>query len=178
MQIPKELLLGCRQKDEKIQQQLYLLCFSQMIRLGLRYVRNEQDAADILNRAFFKVFTKIDQFKGDHQQFGGWIKRIMVNEALDFVRAVQKKQNRQILGPVPDHKLDQSIKQMDETQNLIHLLNKLPELTATVFNLFAMEGYAHKEISEMLNITISNSKWHLHSARKQLQQLLQKNAVL
>jgi RNA polymerase sigma factor (sigma-70 family) len=178
MQIPAHTLEGCRQQKNAAQEALYRLCYPALMRLTMRYARNQADAADILNRGFFKVFTKIDQFNGTEENFGGWIKRIVVNEALDFVRTHPAFNAHQALEEAMHLSESHAEEQKETAQNIILLLQQLPLTTATVFNLFALEGYSHREISESLGISEVNSKWHLHSARQKLQQLLRQTAAL
>ena len=179
MQIPAITLEGCRRQDGAAQEALYRICYPEMMRLALRYAQNSADAADILNRGLFKVLTKIEQFKGNDQNFGGWIKRIVVNEALDFVRANPAFKQHQELDSALNIAVDMpNQEQASEAQNITHLLQQLPLTTATVFNLYALEGYSHREIGESLGISETNSKWHLHSARQKLQQLIRSTATL
>ncbi len=168
----KTILQGCKQYERSAQEALYRQCYAPMMRVALRYLINEADAASVLNRAMLKVFTKIDQFQGAPEQFEAWIRRIVVNESLDCLRS-----QRQLLAfeplecgaeasetPAADHYANE--------QNILSLLAQLPRTSATVFNLYVLEGYSHREIGEQLNITEANSKWHLHAARQKLQNLL------
>lgn len=148
------------------------------MRVALRYARNADDAADILNRGFFKVFTKIDQFVGTAENFGGWIRRIIINEALDFVRADPGFSGHEALEAAAHLGASPDVEHIEAAQGILQLLHRLPLTTATVFNLFAIEGFSHQEISEQLGITETNSKWHLHSARQKLQQLLRQTIAL
>lgn len=176
MEISAKILDGCQRHDAVAQEALYRICYPVLMRLAMRYTRNNADAADILNRGLFKALTKIEQFKGNEQNFGGWIKRIVVNEALDFVRANPAFSTHQELESALQ--LAEVAPMQEQTafeQNILHLLQQLPLTTATVFNLFALEGYSHREIGDMLGINENNSKWHLHSARQKLQQLIRKS---
>ncbi len=178
MQIAIEILEGCRRQERTAQAALYQLCYPTLMRVALRYAANVADAADILNRGFFKVFTKIDQFTGTEQNFGGWIRRIIVNEALDFVKAnpaFKKHEDLDAAAHIGEHPA--SVHE-EAAQDILHLLHLLPLTTATVFNLFALEGYSHQEISARLDISEVNSKWHLHSARQQLKRLLRQTTAL
>ncbi|MEM7575556.1 MAG: RNA polymerase sigma factor [Bacteroidota bacterium] len=178
MQLSEELLERCRGADRQAQESVYRMAYVPMMRLALRYTYNEQDAADVLNRAMLKVFTKVTQFQGDATNFPGWIRRIVVNEALDFARAQQKRTSRQAALDQPQTLEEGAVSQLMEQERLLFLLQQLPKTSATVFNLYAMEGYSHQEISELLNLSVSNSKWHLYSARKKLQTLLRKSTAL
>lgn len=178
MRIPEQLYERCCQGDSRAQEQLYRLCYVPLMRIAMRYTCNEQDAADILNRSFYKVFTKISTFQGTAEQLGAWIRKILVREAIDFTRSEQSWKRRKAVSKPPSHSSPSKAEQMIEDQNFLHLLQQLPKTAALVFNLFAIEGYSHPEIAKLLNISQANSKWHLYSARKQLKQLLHQTASL
>ncbi len=177
LNVPEEILEGCHRKERAAQEKLYKLYYEPFMRLCLRYAGNRSDAADILNKAFFNILTRIDQYHGGGN-FVGWMKRIVVNAAVDYVRANSRFRGQEPLenaGEVPGQSLpDQELVR----HNLLQMLQKLPFTTSSVFNLFAIEGYSHREIGEMLNITEGNSKWHLHAARQILQKQLRLSAEL
>lgn len=162
------IIKGCRMQERSAQEQLYRQCYEPFMRLCLRYANNQDDAADILNKAFFNILTRIDQCKED-AAFVGWMKRVVVNAAVDYVRANQRFRMHDPVenaGEIPGQSNpDQELIRND----LMKMLRDLPYTTSAVFNLFAIEGYAHKEIADLLGITEANSKWHLHYARKLLQ---------
>ncbi len=134
-----------------------------------RYIKNEQDAEDVMINGFFKVFTKIEQFN-DKGSFEGWIRRIMVNESLMFLRkynmnlSIEIHENQAVTEMEPDTAIRE--------EDILKLLDLLPIGYRTVFNLYVIEGYAHKEIAEKLGISINTSKSQLIKARKKLQQLI------
>lgn len=175
--IPEEILDGCRRRERNAQEGLYKLCYEPYLRLCLRYTGNRSDAADILNKAFFNILTRIDQYRVDGD-FAGWMKRIVVNAAVDYVRANSRFRYTEPVenaSEVPGQNLpDGDLVRHD----LLQMLQQLPFTTASVFNLFALEGYAHREIAEMLGITEGNSKWHLYHARQILQKQLKRTAAL
>lgn len=177
LNVPEEILEACRRRERAGQEQLYKLCYEPYLRLCLRYTGNRSDAADILNKAFFNILTRIDQYRGDGD-FAGWMKRIVVNAAVDYVRANSRFRNHEPVeqaGEMPGQTLpDQDLVRHD----LLQMLQALPFTTASVFNLFALEGYSHREIAEMLGITEGNSKWHLHYGRQILQKQLKSTAAL
>lgn len=168
MNISKSIFTGCLKKKHKSQEALYHLVYPDLNRLVLRYVINQDDAQEIINMALYKVFVKINDFEGTHQNLGGWIKRITVNESIDWIR---RKKTFLKKHDTVDY-IDELLGDINELENdpeyILKLLEAIPTTTRTVFNLFIIEGYSHKEIAIMLNITEGNSKWHLHSARKQL----------
>jgi RNA polymerase sigma factor (sigma-70 family) len=170
--VSDDLLYSCVQKDRKGQEQLYRLTYSPMMRIIRHYIYDQDQSLDILNKSMFKVLTKIDQYKGDGIHLFGWMKRIAINESLDHLR-----RNRQVITPIElmdydNYPGDEVNPSHETTEEIVYLLKQLPQLTATVFSLYALDGYAHSEIAKELNISIANSKWHLHSARKRLQQII------
>lgn len=143
-----------------------------MYGLCLRYAKDSAEAEDIMQEGFIRVFNKIGQFefKGS---FEGWIKRIMVNTALEKFR----KNDR--LYPVEEMKIFESVEYAEETissisaNDLLRIIQELPPRYKMVFNLFAIEGYSHLEIAEMMSISEGTSKSNLSRARV----ILQKNVV-
>ena len=144
-----------------------------MMNMAMRYVNDKFKAAEIVNDGFLKVFKKIDQyeFRGS---FEGWIRRIVFHSISDTIRKDanylkfmvfeehDKKNNNQIL----DHLYE---------EDLIKMIDKIPPASGAIFLLFAVQGYSHKEISELKNISVGTSKWHLSEARKKLQNLVLEN---
>ena len=178
MQITEAVLEGCRRHERAAQAELYRLCYPTLMRVALRYAPNADDAADILNRGFFKVFTKIEQFAGSEHNFGAWIRRVIVNEALDFIKANPAFKKHEALEAATEIGELPASEREEAAENILHLLKQLPLMTAAVFNLFALEGYSHQEIGAQLGITETHSKWRLHSARQQLQGLLRQTTAL
>lgn len=178
MKIDKIIFQSCQNKERKGQEALYRQCYPDLMRLLFRYVRVEADAADILNKGMLKVFVKIDQFGGNEDNFFAWIKRVVINEALDHLRASNKLSNTEAIENIPEKSVINLAEEKDAGQMMQFLLSQLPDLTATVFNLYALEGYSHAEIAAMLEISVANSKWHVFSARKRLQLYLQQNSQL
>lgn len=136
-----------------------------------RYVMQLQEAEDILVCGFTKVFQKLNQFKGQGS-FEGWIRRIMVNEALTFIRrnkSMYLEVEIEKASREPDfNKLSDQL----EVEDLEKLIDRLPMGYKTVFNLYAIEGFSHKEIAEKLGISENTSKSQLSRARVHLQKLL------
>lgn len=133
-------------------------------------------AEDVLVEAFFKVFTKIDQFQGEGS-FEGWIRRIVVNESLMHLR--KRKPTENALEPLEsDAKTSLTMQDSLEAADILALLNQLPNGYRTIFNLYVIEGYKHREIAEKLNISINTSKSQLILAKKRMRDLVnQQNRV-
>jgi len=166
-----QLVKALRKQDPKGQRQVYEKYSSRMLGLCFRYAGDEMIAEDIMVEGFMRVFSKIDQFSGEGS-FEGWIRRIMVNEALGHLRK-QKRILEDTLSDeaenIPDYALaDQNL----NAEELLELIGDLPVGYRTVFNLYAIEGYAHSEIAVMMGITESTSKSQLHRARALLQKMV------
>lgn len=167
----QELLAGCRKQNRTAQQKLYATYSGKMYSLCCRYVKSSMEAEDVLVTAFTKVFEKIDQFKNEGS-FEGWIRRIVVNEALTWLRknrTMYVETNLEKAEVEPDYeKLSDHL----ETEDLLRMIQQLPAGYQMVFNLYAIDGYSHKEIAEQLNISENTSKSQLSRARVYLQKLL------
>lgn len=164
----EEIIYKCRDGNSKAQTELYRLFSRKMYGVCLRYAKDNGDAEDILQEGFVRVFTKIRQFefKGS---FEGWMRRIMVNTALEKFR----KNDR--LYPVEEMKIYESTEMVEETissltaDELMRIIQELPPRYKMVFNLYAIEGYSHLEIGEMMSISEGTSKSNLSRARMILQ---------
>ncbi|NNE30421.1 MAG: sigma-70 family RNA polymerase sigma factor [Saprospiraceae bacterium] len=166
----KELIRGCQQKDRQAQQLAYDRYSPKMFGVCKRYFRNSMEAEDALVEGFFKVFTKIDQFHGQGS-FEGWIRRIIVNEALMVIRKRKPTEH----GPEPmegDARTTLTVEDELEAADILRLLDKLPTGYRTIFNLYVIEGYKHREIAELLNISINTSKSQLILAKKRMRELV------
>ncbi len=139
----------------------------------LRYTDNYQQAVEIANDGFLKVFTKLDMYN-QSKSFRGWLRRIMINSSIDHYRKEQKHngldnvEHQNIKSPVPT-----AVDKMSYDE-VIRQIQQLTPAYRAVFNLYAVDGYSHKEISQMLNISIGTSKSNLSRARKHLQDALSK----
>jgi len=171
--VDKKVLDGCIKNDRKAQELLYKQFYGPMINLCLRYTRNEEDALEVLHNGFLKVYKHLPSYDVSRASLYTWIKTIMVNCAIDFIRAHQKFKGQVELNdsydlPGTDN---EALHRMNATE-VLKLVQQLPVATQTVFNLYVLEGYNHREIGEMLGISDGTSKWHLSEARRMLKQLL------
>ena len=142
-----------------------------MMGMCMKYTKDEDKALQILNDGFLKVFQKIHTFRSEGS-LEGWIRRLIYHTLADFY----KKENtyiRFIQFDLPEEKQNQaSPGDPLEFEDLISLLDRIPERSSAVFRLFAIEGYSHEEISEMMQISTGTSKWHLSHARERLRNLI------
>ena len=167
----EKLIEACRKGDRKAQCKLYEKYAPLMYSVCRRYVIELQEAEDVLVCGFTKVFRKIDQFTGEGS-FEGWIRRIMVNESLTYIR-----RNKSMFLEVEIEKAErepdyQQLHNQLEVEDLHKMIDILPTGYKTVFNLYAIEGFSHKEIAEKLGISENTSKSQLSRARAHLQKML------
>ena len=167
----KTLIAACKQEDRKAQQMLFERYSPVMLGVCRRYLKREEDAEDVLVEAFYKVLTNIGQFR-DMGSFEGWIRRIVVNESLMFLRRNNALQHAQELNPQHDAGENATIEDEISTQELLSFLDQLPTGYRTVFNLYVLEGMKHREIAELLGISINTSKSQLILAKQRLQEIL------
>ncbi len=155
------------------QRDLYERFAGKMYAVCLRYARTREDAADILQEGFVKVFTKLDQFQFQGS-FEGWIRRVMVNTAL---RAYQKQRydyEQTGYERMPDMPVDPDAVSLLSEAELMGLVRRLPDGYRSVFNLVAIEGYSHAEAADMLGIQESTSRSQLTKARRYLEEEVSK----
>ena len=167
----EELINGCLKRNRHAQKHLYDHYSPKMYALANRYVRDSMIAEDILITAFTKVLERIDQFKGAGS-FEGWIRRVVVNEALTYLRRNQSMYVETELEAAerePDYR---TVSSQLEADDLLKMIHELPSGYRIVFNLYAIDGYSHKEIAEQLGISENTSKSQLSRARTYLQKLL------
>ncbi len=143
----------------------------------MRYTKNETDAADVLNNGFLKVFKNIQLYERAQATLYTWIRTIVINSCLDFIKLKERTPQHKELDKAEEVHIDaEAINKMGVSM-LLHLVRQLPPATQAVFNLYVMEGYNHKEIGRLLNISEGTSKWHLSEARKSLQQMIRLQEV-
>ncbi len=143
----------------------------------MRYTKNENDAVEVLNTGFLRVFKSIERY--DHKQatIYTWIRTIIINCCLDFLKIKEKAVSHHELNEASEvHIPAEAVSKMKATE-LLYLVRLLPPATQAVFNLYVMDGYNHRQIGQLLNISEGTSKWHLSEARKNLQKLIRLQEV-
>lgn len=143
----------------------------------MRYTKNVNDAAEVLNSGFLKVFLNIQRYDPAQANLYTWIRTIVINTCLDFLKLKHKTEQHKELDKTVEVHIDAEAINKMEVIMLLHLVRQLPPATQAVFNLYVMEGYNHKEIGQLLNISDGTSKWHLSEARKSLQQMIRLQEV-
>lgn len=162
------LIQKCTQGDRRAQTDLYNQYAPTMMSICRRYTKNTEEAEEVLINGFVKIFKNISSYTGKGN-FEGWMKRIIVNEALNYQKQFKSKWDRVSLLE-RDTKTNSSTS--DEAEDLLKMLQSLPTGYQTVFNLYAIEGYKHKEIAKMLNISENTSKSQLRKAKAMLQKII------
>lgn len=174
-----ELISGCIRQDKACQEALYKRFYGKMMGVCLRYARDRDEARDMLQEGFIKVFTSLRNF-ASKGSFEGWIRRIVVNTAVDHLR--RNKHEYMIVstvyareGDVPDHademEEEDALNNLSE-EEILATIQKLSPAYRTVFNLYVIENFSHKEIADQLNISEGTSKSNLAKARYQLKKNL------
>jgi RNA polymerase sigma-70 factor (ECF subfamily) len=158
----EQLIEQCKKNDVKAQGQIYKLFASKLFSVCLKYSRNNAEAEDNLQDAFVTIFKKIAQYKYKGS-FEGWMKRITINTALQRYRSVG------VFDIVNENQIEDESVEIDEDtitiDFLLRIIQELPDRYRLVFNLYALDGYSHKEIGEMLDISTGTSKSNLARAR-------------
>jgi RNA polymerase sigma factor (sigma-70 family) len=175
MNLDPQMLQAAQKGDRKAQYALYRVCFPVLMAVCVRYKRDEQEAAAAVNNGFMKILQNLDRYRREEVPFEAWIRRIMINTVIDEFRREKKWRELTVFTdtiekehpkePISWNEAEQRL----DVQHLEDMLRRLPRVTQQVFNLFALDGFTHREIGEMLAISEGTSKWHVNHARTQLQ---------
>lgn len=173
MKGPSNLFEKCKQGDALAQRTLYDLYRCQLMGLARRYARCREDAQDILQEAFIKIFKRFHQVES-MEKLESWMKAVVVNTAINQYHAAQRKLTHQY--PMMDEDAHDEIafigpEDIDD-QHLIEIINSLPDGCRLVFNMFAVEGYSHREIAELLQVTEGTSRSQFHHAKQLIKEKL------
>lgn len=167
----EEVLNRCAKGDLKSQEHLFKLYYSYVMSIALRFSSCRDNAQEIANDSFLKIFKKI----GSHQidrDFKAWIRRIVVNTALDYYRREKKHNAETSIDEASDQPEDESVLDKLNAEEIIRLLNSLPAIYRYTFTLFEIEGFSHDEIAQQLAITAGTSRSNLTRAKKMLRQMV------
>lgn len=168
------LIKALRLSDQKAQHQFYERYFGRMFGIAYRYASSREDAYEIINTAFLKVFTSIENYR-EMGNFAGWVATIVKRSAqdhckrYDFEKGVKSDWNQ-----VEPKTYNAALSNL-AAEEIFKVIQQLPPASRTVFNLFVIDGFAHQEIAEQLSISVGTSKWHLANARKKLVALLDRS---
>jgi len=173
LSIQQQLLEGCIRQDRKCQKRLYEQYYGRMMAVCMRYTNNYEEARDILHEGFMKVFSNIARYQPSHS-LNSWIRRIMVNTAIDHYRK-NKKHHNQVDLEHAAHKHDNTTYNVLENlsaKEILKLVQALSPAYRTVFNLYVIEGFNHREIAGKLGISEGTSKSNLAKARAKLRKMI------
>ncbi|QEC80070.1 RNA polymerase sigma factor [Mucilaginibacter ginsenosidivorax] len=167
----QQLIAGCLQQSRKDQKMLYKAFYGFAMSICLRYAGNRYEAAEIMNQGFLKVFTNLQKYDTS-RPFIAWVGRIMMNTSVDYYRSNLKLSLTDDLDTAEDIGHNELPDQKLNYDDLIGMVQQLPNAYRTVFNLFAIEGFSHEEIASKLNISTGTSKSNLFKAREKLKNMV------
>lgn len=175
----EKLVKGCLKGDALYQKTMFDKFSPRMLGIAQRYTKNSDEAHDILQETFIKVFNNLAKYKHSGS-LEGWVRKICVNSSLDFLR---RNKNIKFNDDVDDYEYKLQSTQTNvldklAAEDLLDVLNELPEGYKTVFNLFVIDGYSHKEIAEQLEISVNTSKSQFSRARGLLKKMIVEKGLL
>ena len=180
MDIQQKLITDCINRDRKAEYELFKVTYSYLMSICIRYTRNEDKAKEVLNMGFLTILTNLNKYKPE-VPFKAWIRRVMINTLINEYK--KEKIHYSNVQYVEDYYETDKYSEINEAITKINadmiyaLIAKLPPASQQVFNLYFVDGFKHKEIAEMLNITEGTSKWHLNAAREKLKEMLKNTGV-
>ena len=168
----EELIRGCIRNERSAQEKLYHMFYSRMMGVVRRYIDQDVQAEEVLNNGFLRAFQKIEQytFQGS---FEGWLRKIVFHAVSDYVKQNIRYSEKIVLVEKDQYVHKDHADRLYYNQ-LLELVQSLPDATRSVFNMYVMEGFSHKEIGKMLNISEGTSKWHLSEGRRVLKEKIEK----
>jgi RNA polymerase sigma-70 factor (ECF subfamily) len=166
-----DLIQACVRNERWAQQAMYEEYYGKMMGICLRYANGEEDALDILHEGFIKVFKNVSKFQPG-TSVTAWMRRIMVNTAIDFYRKSIRRRTEDLDHATQLSNDDADAVSMCSQKEILEAIQQLTPAYRTVFNLYILEGYSHREIAELLNITESTSRSNLVKARLKLKEIL------
>ncbi|MGB3617725.1 MAG: sigma-70 family RNA polymerase sigma factor [Catalinimonas sp.] len=171
----RRVIEECRCGKRDAQKQLYEHFYGEMLGACMRYTQDREEAAEILNDGFLKVFTRLAQYD-THNSLRGWIYRIMVNTAIDHYRRSRRHPYTLDIEHAREKQVDNQIIADLSQADLMRFVQRLPDSYRMVFNLYVIEGFPHQEIAKKLRITEGTSRSHLAKGRYKLQQMLKQHS--
>ncbi len=172
------IIEGCIRKDEKAQEMLYKKYFGYALSVALLYSCERNDAVEIVDDSFMKVFSQIKRYERSSGSFKGWFRRIVINTAVDRFRRNNRPDSAGVSEAIPVPDESPGIISQLTAKEIIDLLNYLPHIHKTVFCLYNIEGHSHTEIAQKLKIPESSSRVYLTRAKKQLRELCIKHSII
>lgn len=176
----EKLIEACRHQNRKAQHRLFKLFYGRLFAVCMRYAQNEEEAQDMVNEGFLKIFTHIEQYQSrEDSSFFAWAKRVTIYAAIDYQRkyktAVSTTSYDEVAMALPAEQHENEALARLSAQELINMIQQLPTMSKNVFNLYIFDNYSHAEIAQMLNIKEGTSHWHLNFARNKLKRMIHEN---
>jgi len=169
--VNESLIARCAKQESKAQYELYRALYGMMMGICSRYERNKQDATARMNQGFLKILTNLEKRRPE-VPFEAWARRVMINTVIDAFRRDKDRKANETLDQPAEHvdtgTINDYLEHM-ETEAFAELLARVPPMSRHVFNLFAIDGYSHQEIADLVGISEGTSKWHVSNARTILQ---------
>lgn len=172
----KAWIRGCKENDQSCQRKIYEMLYGKMMVVCMRYANDNQEACDILQDGFLKVFEKIRLYN-DEGAFEGWVRRIIVNTAIDAIRKRKKEvlsENDSVFDDKVEDDEDLELYGGLDVHDVVDAMQELSPVYRAVFNMYVMDGLTHQEIADELNITVGTSKSNLSKARQNIKTILLK----
>ena len=168
-----QLIGKCLDNDRKAQNMLYREFYGYSMSICYRYANNYDDAVEILNEAFLKIFNNLEKFDRT-KSFKAWLRQILINTSINHYKRYLKHQAQQPLEYAVHERTEEKISGQIGYEEIMALVKNLSPAYRAVFNLYAIDGYKHEEIAEMLDISVGTSKSNLSKAKRNLQEMLKK----
>jgi RNA polymerase sigma-70 factor (ECF subfamily) len=167
----ENLRQGCLAGDRLAQKELYRRYYGKLLGIPMRYTRDKEEATAILNQAFLTIFNALDKYR-EEGSFQGWMSTITFRTTMDHLRYEQRYRERISLESKEMPDMRSKAEENLATEEIFRVIQRLPDHLRVVFSLYVIEGYKHEEITNLLGITLSTSKWRLAKARETLQSWL------
>ncbi|MCB0769228.1 MAG: RNA polymerase sigma factor [Flavobacteriales bacterium] len=177
--VNEALIARCIREEPKAQYELYRALYGLMMGVCSRYTRNRDDAASLMNQGFLKILRNLDR-KRSEVPLEAWVRRILINTVIDAHRKDLDRKRHETMEEAMDQLADPDVNEyltQMESEAIAALLERVPDMSRKVFNLFAIDGYSHAEIATLLGISDGTSKWHVSHARRVLQQAIAAKAI-
>ncbi|MFH1005092.1 MAG: sigma-70 family RNA polymerase sigma factor [Bacteroidota bacterium] len=177
MHIELDLITACINRERKAEYELYKISYNYLMSICFRYTNSREDAEEMLNICFLKILHNLNKYKPENS-FIVWIRKIMINVIIDKYRK-NKKHNEHVeyvgeYAETSDYTEQNHVITKMNVEQIHELIMKLPPVSQQVFNLYVIDGFAHKEIADMLDISEGTSKWHLNFSRNKLKEMITK----
>jgi RNA polymerase sigma factor (sigma-70 family) len=166
-----QIINGCKKNQREAQKTLYKIFYSYSMGICMRYSNSREDAVEIMNDGFMKIFTYIRKFD-TKKAFLPWLRKIMINNSIDHFNKYKRQLDETELAEAIEQTINSSVIDSISYDEMLELVRKLPPAYRVVFNLIAIEGYKHHEVAELLGISIGTSKSNYARAKKKLQEFL------